>query len=51
MTDTIEGSNALTDGIAEAGAALARQRAGITTASGGEWHAMQVHRVRQRLGA
>jgi len=25
-------------------------RRGITTATGGQWHAMQVYRVRQRLG-
>jgi len=25
-------------------------RRGITTASGRRWHAMQVHRVRHRLG-
>src|SRR5215472_14535396 len=31
-------------------AADALNRRGIKTASGAQWHAMQVHRVRQRLG-
>jgi hypothetical protein len=31
-------------------AADALNRRGITTASGKQWHAMQVHRVRSRLG-
>jgi hypothetical protein len=48
--EAVRGAIAATAHLSTRSAADALNRRGITTASGKQWHAMQVHRLRDRLG-